>query len=300
MAASRTAEFVAMYRALETTEPARQPLFLDPFAERFLPPVPRTALRLAQVGLLRSALVHYADWRAPGARTSAIGRTRFIDDLVVREAGVGTDQLVILGAGYDCRAHRLPQLSKVRVFEVDRADTQAEKRGRLAGAEHSAPAARDDVTYVAVDFTRDVLSTRLLEAGWSSDRASIFLWEGVTNYLDAAAVDAVLQFVGTTAPGSVLVFTYIHRGVLDGTAHFFGADQLVRNVQRLGEPWKFGLLPDEVDAYVARFGFTLEQNLGADEYRQLYFPDQASELRGYAFYRVAVARVAGAGAHAEA
>lgn len=285
MAASRTAEYVALYRALETTETRREPLFRDPFARYLLTGSRASALRLANLPGMRNMLERYADWRAPGARTSAIGRTRFIDDVVRAELERGVRQVVILGAGYDARAHRLAELARMTVYEVDRGDTQAEKRRRIAVA----PGARTDVSYVAVDFARKDLAMELADAGWRADRTSLFVWEGVTNYLDAEAVAFVLDMVGLTAQGSSIVFTYIHRGVIDGSVQFAGADQLVGNVQRLGEPWRFGLVPDELRAYLAGFRLILEQDLGADEYRARYLG--AEPLAGYAFYRVAVARV---------
>lgn len=288
MGASRTAEYVALYRALETTETRREPLFTDPFARHVLGGSGALALRLANVTGLRGLLERYADWRAPGARTSAIGRTRFIDDVVRAEVARGLQQLVILGAGYDSRAHRLPALATIRVYEVDRAETQSEKRRRI----ESVTGARTDVRYVAVDFARDDLSIRLADRGWRADHASLFVWEGVTNYLDAAAVARVLDMIGRTAAGSAIVFTYIHRGVLDGSAQFAGAPTLVENVKRLGEPWRFGLVPEELAAYLAGFGLALEQDLGADEYRARYL-GAAAHFPGYAFYRVAVARADG-------
>jgi methyltransferase (TIGR00027 family) len=289
MAASKTAEYVALYRALETTEPRRPPLFRDPFAAGFLSPGLAFALRLARIRGCRAALETYADWRAPGARSSAIGRTRFIDDVIRREVGRGVRQLVLLGAGYDCRAHRMPELRDTAVFEVDREDTQAAKRSRIA--EVNGTDARSGLRYVAVDFGSDDVELRLREAGWRPGSASLFVWEGVTNYLDEPAVAAVLGMVGRTAPGSVLVFTFIHRGVIDGSVHFDGADKLVRSTRRLGEPWTFGLDPAALASYLAPFKLSLEDNLGADEYRRRYFGDESRDLRGYAFYRIAVARV---------
>ncbi len=286
MAASRTAEYVALYRALESTESRREPLFRDPFARHLLTGSRQRAFRLANVPGMRTALERYADWRAPGARTSAIGRTRFIDDIVRDEVKRGVHQLVILGAGYDSRAHRLEAIAKLPVYEVDRADTQAEKRARITVL----PGARKDVRYVAVDFEKQDLATQLADAGWRADRTSLFIWEGVTNYLDAKAVATVLDMVGLTEKGSAIVFTYIHRGVIDRTVTFEGADKLVGSVERLGEPWRFGLVPEELHAYLAGFGLILEQDLGADEYRARYFGTSA-QLRGYAFYRIAVARV---------
>jgi methyltransferase (TIGR00027 family) len=286
MAASRTAEYVALYRALETIETRREPLFRDPFAKHLLSEGRAAALRLANVPGMRVMLERYADWRAPGARTSAIARTRFLDDVVRAEVQRGVRQVVILGAGYDSRAHRLEELASMRVYEVDRADTQAEKRRRI----ESLKGARKDVRYGAVDFEKGDLATQLADTGWRADRTSLFLWEGVTNYLDGKAVGRVLDMVGRTEPGSAIAFTYIHRGVLDGSVRFEGADKLVGNVERLGEPWRFGLVPDELATYLAGFRLALEQDVGADEYRARYFGANAP-FPGYAFYRVAIARV---------
>jgi methyltransferase (TIGR00027 family) len=285
MTTSRTAEYVALYRALETTEMRREPVFRDPFAVRFLPPRLTRVLDLARIRPLRAALERYADWRAPGARTSAIARTRYIDDAVRGAVADGARQLVVLGAGYDCRAHRLAELRDVAVFEVDRAATQDAKRSRIAGA----AGARGDIRYVAVDFAIDDLGARLAEAGWDSRVRSIVLWEGVTNYLTEPDVTRVLGMIGGTAAGTRLVFTYIHRGVIDGTTQFAGGAKLVHNVRALGEPWRFGLRPDEVAAFIGRYGLVLDENLGADDYRRRYLD---GDLHGYAFYRIASAHVA--------
>lgn len=287
MAASKTAELVAFYRALETEETLREPLFRDPFARQLLPRPLALAVRAARIAPLRALLLRYADWRAPGARTSAIGRTRFIDDTVRAAAQAGAVQLVILGTGYDCRAHRLPELAKLRVFEVDKGDTLAERRARIA---RGSLALREEVVSVAVDFVRDRLPERLSACGFDPTQRSVFVWEGVTNYLSAEAVAAVLSFVASCARGSTLVFTYIHRAVLDGSVAFEGGAKLMRNVARLGEPWRFGILPEELKDYLAGFGLSLVSDLGADEYRKRYARELGG-LRGYRFYRLAVASV---------
>jgi methyltransferase (TIGR00027 family) len=269
----------------------REPLFRDPFASLFLPPHLSRALRLARVGPLRAVLQRYADWRAPGARSSAIARTQFIDDVVRSAIEEGMRQVVLLGAGYDCRAHRLSELRDAHVFEVDRAETQAAKREGIESAHELGT--RRDVRYVPVDFGKDDLAASLTSAGWDRTRTSIVVWEGVTNYLTEAGVAKVLTLIGGAAPGTLLVFTYVHRGVIDGTARFDGADKLLRNVRRLGEPWTFGLRPEEVGDFLAWFGLELEEDLGADEYRRRYLGGGSRNLRGYAFYRIAVARVQG-------
>ena len=281
MPASRTAQYVALYRALETVERRRPPLFQDPYAIRFLSPGLGRAVRAAQRPAIHSLIARYADHRAPGARTSAIGRTKIIDDVLRSSVAAGVGQVVILGAGFDCRAHRLPELAGVSVFEVDRPDTQAEKRARLSGA-------REDVYYVAVDFLRESVAERLGDAGWAAEAPTCFVWEGVTNYLTAAAVEEMLAWIGGTASGGTLVFTYIHGGLLDGSVHFAGGSRIMQNVRTLGEPWTFGLRPSEVGPLLERFGLTLREDLGADDYRRR---TGLTNLSGYAFYRLAVADV---------
>jgi methyltransferase (TIGR00027 family) len=281
MAASRTAQYVALYRAFETHEPRRPPLFRDPFAAGFLSRGLAIAERAARVPALRGLLERYADHRAPGSRTSAIARTAYIDDAVRAAVQGGIDQLVILGAGFDCRAHRMPELAGARVFEVDRAETQEVKRAHVP--DHPA------VRYVAVDFLRDDVGTSLAAAGWDRARRTMFVWEGVTNYLTETAVIATLDWIAGAAAGSRVVFTYIHGGLLDGTAQFAGGELLMANVRRLGEPWTFGLHPEAVAGFVAARGLTLREDMGADEYRRRYLGDTAHP--GYAFYRIAAAEV---------
>lgn len=279
---SKTAQYVALFRAFETTVPGRAPLFQDPYARKFLSRPLDLAVRLtARSRFARAALERYADARAPGARTSAIARTAFLDDVVRGAVRRGIRQLVVLGAGFDCRAHRLPELAGVRVFEVDIAETQAVKRATLGDT--------GGVTYVPVDFQRDDVGRALAAAGWSATAPSCVLWEGVTNYLTEDAVTQVLAWVGATAKGGTIAFTYIHRGAIDGSAHFPGAAQVVADVRALGEPWTFGLVPEEVGAFVARAGLVLREEIGADGYRRRYLGD--GDHAGYAFYRIAVADV---------
>lgn len=142
--------------------------------------------------------------------------------------------------------------------------------------------------YVAIDFLRDDVGAALAAAGWDPRRRSLFLWEGVTNYLTEAAVTGMLDWIGTTAPGSRVVFTYIQAGVLEGSVEFDGGAQLVANVRWLGEPWTFGLHPGAVGAFVARSGLRLCEDLGADDYRRRYL---GAAMPGYRFYRIAVAEV---------
>jgi len=276
---------MALFRAIETARPATARLFTDRFATRFLRPAYRLVARLSRFPVLRSLVVHRVDRLVPGARTSAVARTRLIDD-ALSAAVHGIDQVVILGAGYDCRAYRIPALDRLAVFEIDHPDTLGEKRRRLAGARLA------HVRFVGTDFDRRSAADALASTDYDPARPTFFIWEGVTNYLTASAVDTTFRWLGIAAPGSTVAFTYVHRSVLDAPGTFEGAEPLLRELARLGEPWTFGLDPCDTPAYVSARGLTLVEDLGADEYRERYLTGRPDGRRGYAFYRVALATVA--------
>lgn len=284
---SRTAEYMALFRALETVRPENRRLFSDPFARGFLRPSLRAAVRLAAFPALAPVLDWWVDRRRPGARTSAIARTRLIDDLLDEAVAQGAGQAVILGAGFDCRALRLACLGETRLFEVDHPATRAAKAAHLLGLEYPANA-----RFVEIDFNRQPLFEALAEAGLDAGQPTVFVWEGVTNYLSLEAVEAVLGGVGTFCPGTRIIFTYVDQGVLDGSVPFEDAAEVVRHVARLGEPWTFGLVPRQVEEFLRRWGLRLDSDLSAAEYRRRYFGPAAGGMKGYEFYHVAQAHVA--------
>jgi methyltransferase (TIGR00027 family) len=285
---SRTAEHMAFFRALESQRPPRQRLFSDPYAACFLSRPFRRALRLASVPVLSRAVPWLADMIVPGARSSGIARTRWIDDALVAALAKGIRQVVILGAGFDCRAFRIPELRAAAILEVDHPQTFATKRAQLAKFIEREPA---NLTFVQIDFNRQSLEDVLRQAGFDPSQRSIFLWEGVTNYLTAEAVAAVLRLVASCAAGTELIFTYVHRSALDHPATFPDAEKLLRSLEQIGEPWTFGLLPDEVAGFLQETGLRLRQDVGSSDYRAQFMGRRGRHLKGYEFYRVAVADV---------
>ena len=186
---------------------------------------------------------------------------------------------MLLGAGFDARAHRLPGIERVRVFEVDHPATQAMKR-RVVGA---APA---HVTYVPVEFGRDALPEALARAGLRGDARTLLLWEGVTNYLDEPTVDATLRFAARA--GQNLLFTYVDRAVIDGRGEFMGGAESVAYVKKLGEPFTFGLDPSALRGYLAERGLELEVDLPLSEVARGYYSGAGPPVSTY--YHVVSAR----------
>jgi methyltransferase (TIGR00027 family) len=285
---SRTAEYMAFFRATESVRPPRHRLFTDPFAISFLRPSLRRAVLLSKVPVLAGLVNSYADRRLPGARTSAIARTKVIDDAICDAVSNKLTQAVILGAGFDCRAYRLSELARTRVFEVDHPSTLEAKLSRL---QHAGADLSGNIRFVKTDFNREALPGVLAAAGFETSQPAVFLWEGVTNYLTGESVDAVMRFIASCAVGTRLIFTYVDAGVLDSSIHFEGAERVLRDVEKLGEPWTFGLHPQNVASFFHERGFSLDLDLSAEEYRARCFGPAAERMKGYEFYHVVVAHV---------
>ncbi|TCO54927.1 class I SAM-dependent methyltransferase [Actinocrispum wychmicini] len=284
--ASFTAETVALQRAFESKRPVRSRLFADPYADAFLRPTLRTLAAASGVfGVRRLASGLYDAVAGPGPRPSAIVRTKVIDDALTE---ADAEQCVLLGAGYDTRAHRLPALASKRVFEVDHPLTQAAKRRVISQLDLNT----EHVTYVPVDFERDDLAEQLAAAGFDRTRETVFVWEGVTNYLTQEAIDGTLGVIHDLGhAGGTLIVTYVDVRALAEPSPFPEARRWVRAVARAGEPWTFGLHPDEVGAFLADRGFRLRTDVSTLDAGEPWFAAQHRNEHGSALYRVAVTEI---------
>lgn len=178
-----TAYAIAAVRADETE------LFSDPYAHRFV------ALGAhAEAGTARFlALPFFRD----GIRL----RTRYIDDCLRAAVADGIAQVVMLGAGFDTRALRMPELAHARVFELDFPEQLARKREALAGER------TDHITYVPCDLATAELDAALVLAGFDPARRAVVVWEGVTTYLGTRGTAQTLRALSALlAAGSQLVF----------------------------------------------------------------------------------------------
>lgn len=168
----------------------------------------------------------------PQAEASA--RVTFFDNAVDRTLP-GIDQLVILGAGFDTRPYRLAPDTPVSSFEVDAARTQAVKREILdrAGID------THKVAFVSADFEKDDWLAKLVDAGFDVGRPALFLWEGVTMYLDRNAIEDTLRKVASCATGSLLAFDYFTTEALESRTPYWRFGRAAATAA--GEPLRFGV-----------------------------------------------------------
>jgi methyltransferase (TIGR00027 family) len=221
--------------------------FSDPTALELLPEPARAMVDAHRAGPPKSLRARFRyEFMAARAAMMAV-RTVVIDE-AVRDAGAR--QVVILGAGLDGRAWRMPELRSATVYEVDHPDTQRDKRARTGSLAQQA----HEVKFVAVDFTRDDLGERLAAAGHDPSQRTMWIWEGVVMYLAPPEVEATLRVVaGRSAPGSRLVIVYIGPGG-------FIVPLVGLVVRRLGEPFRSRYRPLEMRALLARHGFEVRRD----------------------------------------
>ena len=263
-----------LFPALEQYDPAEQRITDDPVAVQMLSPAMRAFAKAMRWKPMRDLLVGSMEKQLPGLRGGMVARKRYADDQVVEALRAGVGQFVVLGAGFDTRALRLIAPAGAKAFEVDLPDNVARKRALVDRAISGAPA---NVAFIPVDFETDDLGTALADHGFRIGEPAMFVWEAVTQYLTAEAFRATLSYLATAATGSRLIFTFVRKDFLDGTA-LQGWDRAYRKWVVEDKVWTFGLDPNDIGPTLADFGWTEREQVGTDEYRKRYFLPAGRDL----------------------
>jgi methyltransferase (TIGR00027 family) len=194
---SWTAIVAAARRAIESEKPAAERICYDPLARKFIGWIPYLFIK---------TIVVFQERRKAPLPKYILYRYRFFDDYIQKCLASGITQLVNLGAGWDSRAYRGELLErKVRTFEVDHPATQAEK---IRKVKKLFPEIPTHVIYVPIDFFSGTLDA-ILAHGFDRSQRTLFLLEGVTQYLDAGTVESILAWIGSNASaGSTIILDY--------------------------------------------------------------------------------------------
>jgi methyltransferase (TIGR00027 family) len=284
---SRIAEGNAAFRTAESMKAERERICYDPLAKYFLGP--KYGL-LSKSQLLTRIGLWNAEREVPGAYGYNVARCRYVDDYLKERIEDEIRQLVIMGAGYDTRAYRFTQLKgRVKVFEIDHLDTQRAKREKIKEIFGSLP---DHVVYVPVDFNKEKLAEKLPQSGYATNLKTLFIWEGVTMYITAQAVDETLSFVANNSgAGSSIIFDYIYKSLLDGTSELEEAKKVRRAHERRGEPNKFGIEEGSIEAFLKDRGFCQVRNITCADFKNLYFRGANQNCTTYRLFALVHAKV---------
>jgi len=262
--ASGTAMATAFMRALAAYDPRKEIRGNDYLAEIFLEEEQKKPLKdpAIRAWVMQNKI-------APGAYEFMIARTAFFDRIVEQALKENIEQVVLLGAGYDSRPYRFGEfIQDTKIFELDAKPTQQRKKEYLQQAEISIS---EQISFVPINFETDNLRVTLTEAGFSQEKKTLFIWEGVTYYLSAEVVDNMLAFVRSNPPsGSSIAFDYA--SLSEEALNEDGAKELRKHMKSRysNEPTKFGIRTGKIEAFLAERGFEVIEHLTAADMNEMY------------------------------
>ena len=267
-----TAQGVAKQRLIETIAGADKRVINDPFADSFV-------IGSGFIKLMGHKLnVWLSKKLAPGFHEHLISRTKFIDELIEKSAVDGIEQYVILGAGYDSRAHRLELPSSLKIFEVDQPEVSDNKLAKLPKELPNS----ENITYVNIDFSYQSLTAQLIDAGFDQKQSTIFTLEGVSQYITKEAVSSTIKELAslTKDANSIFFMSYVDELLDKNPEACFGKGypspekkaNLIKSLSaKVGEPWVSFYSYEEIESLLSQNGYSVEENLTLEDLNSLYF-----------------------------
>ena len=267
-----TAQGVAKQRLIETIAGPDKRVINDPYADSFV--IGSGFMKL--MGHKLNAWL--SEKLAPGFHEHLIARTKFIDELIEKSAINGIEQYVILGAGYDSRAHRLELPSSLKIFEVDQPEVSDNKLAKLPKELPNS----ENVTYVNIDFSYQSLTEQLIGAGFNQEKSTIFTLEGVSQYITKEAVSSTIKELAslTRDTNSIFFMSYVDELLDTNPEACFGEGypnpakkaSLIKGLSaKVGEPWISFYSYAEIEDLLSQNGYSIQENVTLEDLNSLYF-----------------------------
>ncbi len=275
---SQTALFTALRRTIAHKLYNNEKFGPDYLAERFLPPHFRFFLKFEKI---KQNTKEKLAAGMPGVTEYIIARTAYFDGLFLEALKSQVPQIVLLGAGYDSRAYRFAKLNKgTKIFELDAAPTQERKIKCLKAAHIDIP---DEVRFVPINFTTESLGDVLEKAGYQNRERTLFLWEGVTYYLDRESVIKTLDFAGRSAHSeSVIAFDYAIPVSGGNPNEVYGTEELMASMQvhHANEELLFSIKDGEIKSFLAERNLRMIDHMDDRAIERKYLTDDNGSLIG--------------------
>ena len=280
---SMTAIGIAIVRGIESEKPEGKRICYDPYASQLVSPFLYKFVRFFDK-------IGYSEIKGPGVMGFLTVRDRHVDGYLKACLKDGIQQLVILGAGLDARAYRFEELKNdVKVFEVDHPASQATKLEKLKQVFGSQPT---HVIYVGIDFNTQRLDQRLFKSGYDERLKTLFIWQGVTQYLTPESVDSSLDFIAEhSGPGSAVIFDYMYPTLLDGTIKRGEVANMRSKRWISNEMRTFGIPEGKVTEFLEQRGFTQVHDADASYLHDTYFTGENAKRTVAYGYAIASAVV---------
>jgi methyltransferase (TIGR00027 family) len=289
MKAINTGVGVAWVRATGNLYPKEKRLFEDPYSEKMVSPFYKFFIFLQRSPKINDAIVKSKEKSTPGLMGWMFCRFRYIDDVLKDSiAKKEIETVVNLGVGMDCRAYYIPGIESIRYFELDHPSVIKQKKAKMEKILGKLP---DHVIYVPIDFEKQSLDAELEKAGYDLTSKTLFISEGVTQYISKEANDSTLKYVAQAAPGSKIVFTYIIKSFIEGKNIHDGIKVLYKYMVKKYKLFIYGLDPNNIGDYLSKYSLSLIEDIGSEEMEERYMKLVDLDLKVFEIERIALAEV---------
>ncbi len=189
----------------------------------------------------------------------------------------GVCQYVICGAGMDTFAFRNSD-PRIKIFELDHPDTGRYKRERIRKLEWNIP---EDLTFVPIDFSKDDMGQKLLEAGFDPDIPSFFAILGVSYYLTLDVFEQTIGKIGELGRSAVsIVFDYPDETTLQ-SRNSERVKTLAGITEKLGEKMLHGYSFREIYTVLDSHNFEIEEHETPQMIQEHFFQDRDDDIRAF-------------------
>jgi len=275
---SETAIFAALRRTLANKEYNNARFGSDNLAGHFLPSHFRFFLKFQKI---RARTKDKLNAAMPGAYEYLIARTSYFDNVFVDALNKNVPQIVLLGAGYDTRVYRFETLNNsTKIIELDIATTQKRKIKCLKKARIDIP---KQLTLAPIDFNTASLTSVLEKAGYHDNEKTLFIWEGVSYYLDPESVDGTLAFISHSSHReSIIAFDYAVTITEDNFNNYLGVKEFVRTMRKHhpNEIFKFTIDDGTIESFIEKRGLEMVDHLDNNEIEKTFLVDDSGSLLG--------------------
>jgi methyltransferase (TIGR00027 family) len=271
---SRTAELTCFCRAVSSLEKDRCYRSDDRVALSLLPDFLRLLIHIPFAGRLLLKV-----FTAKGIYEYVIARTKYVDAVFRQALSDQFSQILLFGAGFDTRALRFQEEARqTKIFEMDAPPMLEAKLGQYQKRHLIIPS---NTVFVPIDFDRESLPLKLDQARFRRDEKSLFIMEGVLEYLQPQSVDQTFRTIRELAgAGSEVLFNYVFASVLRHEHMCYGEEGAIKTLAKVGESWHFGIEKGEIGQFLSRYGFELRDHRDARELEEMYFKDPAGKIVG--------------------
>ncbi|MBN1820206.1 MAG: SAM-dependent methyltransferase [Prolixibacteraceae bacterium] len=269
---SRTAEMTCVTRAASYFEKNKFYKSDDYIAPRLVPGI---ASQMMQINFIRRIFTKKISPK--GIYEYAIARTKYFDSIFSKSLRNEFEQILIFGAGFDSRGIRFfSDDSVIKVFELDAPITQNAKIRQLKKRNIKIP---PNIVFVPVDFNIEFSKDKLIDYGFTINKKTVFILEGLLMYLTEQAVDLTFQMIDEfSATNSEIVFDFVYSSVLKEEGKYFGEKEIYKYVSKVGEGWTFGLEKKQIEQFLNKYHFIIQEIIDTDKLEKEYFTDSDGTL----------------------